>query len=188
MLLGMVSQATGPLCNCLWYFPSKTRLVAGKPHARCWLGGNNHIILCRSHGLSELPPFRLPSQADAFKAPSHSTNSPPSAPGPEGQWGGQGGTSASVGLGLARAQQLPNGVRYPNSSPEQTKEAGTSWESADLNPIASSKVELIGAACTHRSEAGQTKEPSICRSIRVTCCLEASAQGLAGDLCPPGKC
>lgn len=38
------------------------------------------------------------------------------------------------------------------------KGSGTSWESADLNSIANGKVELIGAACTHRSEAEQTKE------------------------------
>lgn len=39
------------------------------------------------------------------------------------------------------------------------KGCGTSWESADLNSIASGKVELIGAACAHRSEAEQTEEP-----------------------------
>lgn len=38
------------------------------------------------------------------------------------------------------------------------KGCGTSWESADLNSIASGKVELIGAACAHRSEAEQTEE------------------------------
>ena len=38
------------------------------------------------------------------------------------------------------------------------KGSGTSCESADLNLIASGKVELIGAALTHRSEAEQTEE------------------------------
>lgn len=35
---------------------------------------------------------------------------------------------------------------------------GASCESMDLNPIARGKVELIGAACPHRSEAEQTEE------------------------------
>lgn len=57
----------------------------------------------------------------------------------------------------------------------------------DLNSIASGKVELIGAACTHRSEAEQTKELEHLQLNQSNTPVGACAVGLAGDLSAPGR-
>lgn len=76
----------------------------------------------------------------------------------------------------------------PEFLPRTNKGSGTSWESADLNPIASGKVELIGAACSHRSEAEQTKELEHLQLNQGDVPAGGLCSGPAGDLCAPGKC
>lgn len=63
----------------------------------------------------------------------------------------------------------------------------TSCKSMDLNSIASGKVELIGAACTHRSEAEQTKELEHLQLNQSNVLVGACAGGLAGDLSALGR-
>lgn len=135
--------------------------MAGKPHDRCRLGGNSYIISCKSHSLIQPPTFHtLPSQVDAFGAPAVAQTQPLHSPG-EGReehlhlWGiicPDQGTRPSKGMAVSRWDKMPEFLLCTN------KGSRTGWESADLNSIASGKVELIGPACTHRSEAEQTKE------------------------------
>lgn len=58
----------------------------------------------------------------------------------------------------------------------------------DVNSIASGKVELIGAACAHRSEAEQTKELEHLQLNQSDVPVGGLCSGAGGDLCAPGKC
>lgn len=105
--------ATGALCSCLWYFPSKTRLVAGEPHDRCRLGGNSYIISCRSHGLIYPPAFTLCPARSMLSGSIRSTNSAP------GNICIHRVLSALPrGLDPARTQQHSGGIKCLNSHSE----------------------------------------------------------------------